>query len=130
MPRLSNHSYLLQHHYLRDQFLSMEKNNLFLLTANEQWDLFSFYFPHVQGSDELLLEHRASMTAFDRSMPQRAGRAYAKLQAIDKRMPAYVEHSKTKPKPTKNLPRQISVFGEVKPVLDPDAFVRIIKTME
>lgn len=130
MPRLTDQSYLLQHHHLRDQFLSMEKNNFFLLAASEQWDLFSYFFPHEQGSDELLLEHRATMTAFDRSLPHRAGRAYAKLQAIDKSMPAYVDYAKTRPRPTKNLPRQISVYGQVKPVLDPDAFVRIIKTME
>lgn len=130
MPRLTNQSYLLQHHHLRDQFLYVKKNNFFLLSANEQWDLFSYFFPHDQGSDELLLEHRASMSAFDRSLPHRAGRAYAKLQAIDKRMPAYLEYAKTRPKPKKNLPRQIRVYGQVKPELDPDAFVRIIKTME
>ena len=129
MPRLTNQSYLFQHHQLRHQFLSIEKNNFFLLTANEQWDLFSYFFPHEQGSDELLLEHRATMTAFDRSLPHRAGRAYAKLQAIDQRMPAYVDYAKTRPKPIKNQQRQISVYGQVKPVLDPDAFVRIMKTM-
>ena len=90
----------------------------------------TYFFPQEQGSGDLLVEHRASMTAFDRSLPHRAARAFAKLQAIDKRMPAYVEYIKTRPKPPKNLPRQISVYGQVKPVLDPNAFVRIIKTME
>jgi hypothetical protein len=54
-----------------------------LLTPNEQWDLHNFYVVTQEMTDPELRLHRRLMMDVDPSLPQRAGRAYAKLQRGD-----------------------------------------------
>lgn len=54
-----------------------------LLAPNEQWDLHNFYLVTQEMTVTELQLHRQVVKSIDPSLPQRAGRAYAKLERGD-----------------------------------------------
>lgn len=132
MPRLTNHTYLLQCRQLRAHWRDPSKNAFFLLTPNEQWSLYAYFLPNENLSDHDLLIHREDISSFDPSLPQRAGRAFSKLWVVSRRIEAYREQMKSRPKthPKKNTEKKVVLFSEVHPVLDPDQIARILLRYE
>jgi hypothetical protein len=51
-----------------------------LLSSSDQWAIHRFYAPTDDIDDKTLRDYRRSVTKIDPSLPQRAGRAYAKLK--------------------------------------------------
>lgn len=79
-----------------------------LLSSKEQWDLHNFYLVTQDVTDSELRLHRQVVKQVDPSLPQRAGRAYAKLKqgnwkqvdyAVTSKGHAIVVRSVVKPKP-------------------------------
>ncbi|UOT06792.1 hypothetical protein MPY17_14055 [Rhodococcus opacus] len=123
MPRLTPNNYSAHHQYLR--YIWTEETGLFgHLHWDEQLDLHHFFAPAKDLSEAELRAHRQTATANDRSLPQRAGRALAKLEAIrdereDERfMEEQVRELQLKPVKTAGGRRQPVVYGVVRP--EPD----------
>jgi len=96
-----------------------------MLTAMEQWDLHEFFELTKKLTDEQLVAHRKSLT--DRSLPQRAGRAYVRLAMFTDRL----EQERAAPKPPtkkrkRGAPYAVSVEGLVNPDLTPEMLAKII----
>ncbi len=126
MPRLTNQSYLSQRHQLRDVWADSARNAFPLLSPSEQWSLYAYYLPQEQLSDQQLIEHRVDITALDPSLPQRAGRAFARLKLLGERLPAYREARSMAPNRAKGTATELHVFGEVKPDLDADRMAQML----
>ena len=81
MPRLTNSHFLLRHHFLAALWSDEEFRALFsILDPNEQWDVHQYYQTLNTDSEKEVIETRTTVNAGDRSLTQRAGRAYAKLE--------------------------------------------------
>jgi hypothetical protein len=128
MPRLTNQSYLLQCHQLRDHWRDESKNAFFLLTPTEQWTLFTYFAPSEKLTDDELIIHREDISSYDPSLPQRAGRALSKLWAASKRLDEYRAQVVPMPRPrmAKNAEKRIVIFSEVHPVMDPAKMAQIL----
>jgi hypothetical protein len=128
MPRLTNQSYLLQCHQLRDHWRDESKNAFFLLTPTEQWALFTYFAPSEQLTDDELIIHREDISSYDPSLPQRAGRALSKLWAASKRLEEYRAQVIPMPRPrmAKNAEKLVVLFSEVHPVMDPVKMAQIL----
>lgn len=83
MPRLTNTNYLQQRHHLCHLWFAQDGGSVSRLSATEQWDLHGFYGITEQFDEKQILAYRAEVTREQPSLPQRAGRAYAHLQAIE-----------------------------------------------
>jgi hypothetical protein len=97
-----------------------------LLSASEQWSLYAYYLPPQQLNNQELIEHRADITSLDTSLPQRAGRALARLKLLEERLPVYRELVSTRPKRGKGAPTDLHVFGEVKTNLDTERVAQVL----
>lgn len=129
MPRLTTRTYLQQHHQLRQYWRSSE-NAFFLLSAKQQWDLYAFYFPHEPFTDPQLVAARQHMTAFDPSLPQRAGRAFTRLARLSHDYLAYQQELDARPARKKGAAYRVRILGEVHPEIDVDKFVKILINYE
>ena len=81
MPRLTTKHYreihhLLNHHWFNDPAPYCH------LSANEQWDLHTFFWGYKELSDVALCEHRRTVSKQDCSLPQRAGRALERFNRV------------------------------------------------
>jgi hypothetical protein len=95
-----------------------------LLTPKGQWDLHSFYLVTQEMTDTELRLHRRVVKQVDSSLPQRAGRAYAKLRrgewkridyAMTPKGRAITIHSVVKPQPDlQRLARAVLRYTEQK----------------
>lgn len=132
MPRLTNQSYLVQCHQVRDHWHDASKNAFFLLTPSEQWTLFTYFAPSEKLSDDELIIHREDISSYDPSLPQRAGRALSKLWVASKRLEVYRAQVIPMPRPRmkKNTAKRLVIFSEVHPVLDPAKFAQILLNYE
>lgn len=128
MPRLTDHAYLLQRAELHKHWLDEPSRVFFLLSASEQWALHLYYLPSTQLSDQTLLEHRQDISVYDPSLPQRAGRAMARLRLMEQRLELY--RKAQKPKRRKGAPYNVRVLSEVHPEIDVDKFVKILLSYE
>ena len=128
MPRLTNQSYLLQAHKVRDHWRDASKNAFFLLTPTEQWTLFTYFAPSEKLADDELIIHREDISSYDPSLPQRAGRALSKLWAASKQLEEYRAQVVPMPRPRmkKNSEKLVVLFSEVHPVLDPAKMAQIL----
>jgi hypothetical protein len=128
MPRLTNQSYLLQCHQVRDHWRDDSKNAFFLLTPTEQWTLFTYFAPSEKLTDNELIIHREDISSYDPSLPQRAGRALSKLWAASKRLEDYRAQVIPMPRPrmAKNTERRIYIFSEVNLAPDPVKMAQIL----
>jgi hypothetical protein len=130
MPRLTDQSYLLQQHDLRDHWLDESRNAFLLLSANEQWDLHLYYAPNLRLGGETLIEHRQDISTYDPSLPQRAGRALAKLRITEQRLQSYRVAPKPARKKKKNAPYELHVLGEVHPEINAELLVKALLNYE
>ena len=128
MPRLTNQSYLLQAHQVRDHWRDESKSAFFLLTPTEQWSLFTYFAPSERLTDDELVFHREDISSYDPSLPQRAGRALTKLWTASKRLEEYRAQVIPMPRSrmAKNAEKRIVVFSEVHPVMDPAKMAQIL----
>lgn len=82
MARLTNTSYLKQHHQLKKEWLSENGGAFALLSASGQWLLHEFYEFTKDLSDGDLVTHRNLISRAQPSLPQRAGKAIARLALL------------------------------------------------
>lgn len=82
MPRLTTHTYLSRHYQLKE--LWIQNQHRFLnLSYKDQIALHMYCLLSLEKSKAELLEHRRNVEIGDSSLPQRAGRAYARLARGD-----------------------------------------------
>ena len=80
MPRLTNNDFLKRHHFLKRLWEDESLQSLYgMLLPQEQWDVHQYYQMVNTGSPTEILETRTTVNLGDESLPQTAGRAYAKL---------------------------------------------------
>ena len=116
MPRLTTSTYFLHHHQLK--VLWITRQSWFAdLSPQEQWALHRFYAITQEMTDAELRLHRRLVGPVDPSLPQRAGRAYAKLKRREWKPVVYIMSEKA---------RGITVRAVVKPVPDPDRYAKAI----
>lgn len=81
MPRITNQQYINIHRTLRqlweDDFRHFEK-----LSGNDQLTLHQYFAPSKELSDDELLAHRQAVTLEEPSLPNQAGKTWARLQRI------------------------------------------------
>ncbi len=106
MPRLSNQQYLQRHHVLRELWLNNQPQ-FARVGVSQQWELHAYFLPSKDLTDKELLEHRQAITKEDRSLPHKAGKAFAALR------------SPRKPRSRSDMQsHQLGVYAVAKPELD------------
>lgn len=83
MPRLTTPTYLSHHHQLKALWAT-DPRPFADLTWNDQLDLHRYYLLTLDKTEAELIAHRHNVHLGDPSLPQRAGRAYAKLMRGEK----------------------------------------------
>jgi hypothetical protein len=78
MPRLNTPTYLPHHHQLKELWL-VHQRVFSYLSPSDQLDLHKYFQFASSKTEAELLEHRHNVHALDPSLPQRDGRAYARL---------------------------------------------------
>jgi len=94
MPRLSNTEYLIRHAMIRSAWRA-DKRYFSLLTYKQQRDLLHYFRPDLNGTDDVLLQHRIKVTKQDPSLPHRAAKAFLVLLRSPSEQPA--TRAKAKP---------------------------------
>jgi hypothetical protein len=125
MTRLTNTTYLTQHHQLKDEWLSESGGAFIMLSPTEQWTLHSYYEFTKNLTDHELLAHRAAISKARPSLPQTAGKAFARLRIFTERLVEYraAPHPNTQ---KKGSPYEVRVFSQVNPVIDPKVMANIL----
>ncbi|MCS4275153.1 hypothetical protein M2390_000311 [Mycetocola sp. BIGb0189] len=104
MPRLTNNDFLMRHRFLKRLWEDEHLKSLYgLLAPNEQWDVHQYYQTINTGSDTEIIETRTTVNTGDESLPQCAGRAYAKLFYAFQQISAAMDISVSNPEEA--LPR-------------------------
>lgn len=104
MPRLTNNDFLIRHRFLKRLWEDEHLKSLYgLLAPNEQWDVHQYYQTINTGSDAEIIETRTTVNPGDESLPQCAGRAYAKLFSAFRQIAAAMDISVSNPEEA--LPR-------------------------
>jgi hypothetical protein len=83
MPRITPITYISRHHQLK-QLWSEYPRWFSYLTPNDQMALHTYYLLTLDKTDEELLTHHSNVKIGDSTLPQRAGRAYARLERGDR----------------------------------------------
>jgi hypothetical protein len=78
MPRLNKSTYLQNHHQLKTVW-EIDQRPFAYLNSRDQLDLHKYFQFASDKTETELIEHRRNVHKLDLSLPQRAGRAYAKL---------------------------------------------------
>ena len=86
-----------------------------MLSPSEQWTLHAYFEFTKKLTDTELLAHRQSVSLISPSLPQRAGRAYARFRLFSERIPDYVDRRSQAPKRRKGATMQLAVLSEVHP---------------
>lgn len=125
MTRLTNTTYLIQHHQLKAEWFSESGGAFIMLSPTEQWTLHSYYEFTKPLSDDQLLAHRAAVSKAQPSLPQSAGKALAKLATFTKRLEIYraTPHPNTR---KKGAPYKVRVLSQVSPEIDPKMMAKIL----
>lgn len=130
MPRLTDQTYLQQRRHLREHWLDEPTRAFLLLSSSEQWALHAYYLPSMKLDDNISLEHRHDISAYDLSLPQRAGRALSRLNLMILRLDDYRDVAKAYPKPKRGARYELRILSEVHPEIDIDQFVKILLNYE
>lgn len=127
MPRLSHFVYLQHRLALRADWLA-GGFAFVVLTAEEQWAIHDFYEPTLDLSEDELRELRRRVTREQPSLPQRAGKAYARIAPFigDQHPPMLGGTSAVVAGQRKGELRRLTVWGEVHPHVDPAAMAKIL----
>ena len=80
MTRLTNTTYLAQHHQLKSEWLSEGGGAFVMHSPTEQWALHGYYEFTKNLNDGELLAHRAAASRVEPSLPHRAGKAFTRLR--------------------------------------------------
>ena len=96
-----------------------------MLSPTEQWALHSYYEFTKHLTDNELLAHRAVISKAQPSLPQRAGKALARLALFSKRLEIYRATPHAKPR-NKGAPYQVRVISQVNPDIDPKVMAKIL----
>lgn len=88
MPRLTDET-LLRYHQELHAVWSSGSASVFLLEATEQWALHEYFRFTESLSRSVLLEHRRAVSVDSGSLPQCAGRAFAKWRVCHRWLEAY-----------------------------------------
>jgi hypothetical protein len=125
MTRLTNTTYLLQHHQLKDEWSSESGGAFIMLSPTEQWALHIYYEFTKRLTDSELLAHRATISKSQPSLPQTAGKAFANLAIFTERLEVYraAPHLNTR---EKGAPYEIRVLSQVNPNIDPKVMAKIL----
>ena len=128
MTRLTNITYLIQHHQLKSEWFSESGGAFTMLSPAEQWALHSYYEFTKHLTDSELLAHRAAVSKAKPSLPQTAGKAFAKLSTFTKRLEVYrsTPHPKAR---KKGAPYEVRVLSQVNPDIDPKVMAKILIEM-
>ena len=122
MTRLTNTTYLTQHHQLKIEWFSEHGGAFIMLSPTEQWALHRYYEFSKHLTDTELLAHRAALTRAQPSLPHRAGKAFTRLRLFSERLSSHQDkisapdYQKTKHR--KGAPTYLTVFSEVHPEID------------
>lgn len=121
MPRLTDETYLLTRTRLVTLW-NTEPNLFAVLKPGEQWALHDYYAVAEKLSRDEAIAHRKSIA--DEALPQRAGRAVAKLTLGLQEL----EEKRKRPSAPmlRKAKRRIVAHSVVNPALDPDAFAKLI----
>jgi hypothetical protein len=125
MTGLTNTTYMLQHHKLKAEWFSASGGAFIMLKPAEQWALLGYYEFTKQLSDSVLLVHRAAVCKTQSSLPQTAGKAFAKLATFTERLEVY----RVAPYPSirkKGAPYKVHVLSQVNPDIDPKVMTKIL----
>lgn len=126
MARISDHDFLDAHRRLK-RWWDTDVGLYGYLRPGEQWDLHVFFQPSKDLTDEQLLEHRRTITEEEPGLPQRAGKALAKLRreaemvAVQRAAAASRPRAYVKPKD-----RQVTVQAVVRPEIDASRLARAL----
>lgn len=125
MTRLTNTTYLTQHHQLKAEWFSESGGAFIMLSPTEQWTLHSYYEFTKHLTDDELLAHRAAVSKAQPSLPQSAGKAFARLRLFSERLAKYraAPHPNTR---KKGAPYEARIFSQVNPDIDPKEMARIL----
>lgn len=109
MPRLTNNDFLMRHRFLKRLWEDEHLKSLYgMLLPQEQWDVHQYYQMINTGSDADIIETRTTVNLEDESLPQCAGRAYAKLFSAFQQIAATAGHHVTDLEDTLALIEEVS----------------------
>lgn len=109
MPRLTNNDFLMRHRFLKRLWEDESLQSLYgELLPQEQWEIHQYYQMINTGSGADIVETRTTVNAGDESLPQCAGRAYAKLFGAFQQIAATAGHHVTGPEDTFTLFEEVS----------------------
>jgi hypothetical protein len=128
MPRLTTKHYLeihqmLNYHWFHDPALYCQ------LSANEQWDLHTFFWGYKELSDVALGEHRRTISKQDPSLPQRAGRALSRFKRVVE-LRTQIEPGQLSFKRAPKGSCKVVTYPLVQPELDLAQLARVIIAIE
>lgn len=78
MPRLTRRDYIAHHNFLK-QIWDQHSELFAVLPVKQQWEVHRYYQLSHDLSEEQLVDHRKTIEREDPSLPQRASKAYARL---------------------------------------------------
>jgi hypothetical protein len=122
MTRLTNTTYLTQHHQLKNEWFSESGGAFIMLSPTEQRTLHSYYEFTKHLLDTELLAHRAAVSKSQPSTPHRAGKAFTRLRLFSDRLSSHQDKISTpgyqRTKHRKGAPTQFTILSEVHPEID------------
>lgn len=122
MSRLTDRDYLTAHRQLRALWTSSQQA-FAQTTYRDQLALHRYFSPALDEPDDNHLAHRRWISEVDPSLPQRAGRAYQRLQrAMATAQPAPSATVRTPP----DAPRRLRVQGLARPETDVERIAQVI----
>jgi len=128
MPRLATLDYLNQRAALREEWFERGAYAFVVLSPTEQFHLHDFFELTKDLSPLEVVAHRKDITVRRPSLPQRAGRAFARIRPfLNMRLyPTPVRPAGERPRTWIAGDRKVRVFSQVHPELDPKVFAKII----
>jgi hypothetical protein len=82
MPRVTFAGYLKRRSKLVHEYTRHDSNAFVVLESHQQWGLYEYFQPRRQLTDNELMAHHEACAQQDPSLPQRAGRAYGRIEPI------------------------------------------------
>lgn len=128
MPRLATIDYLRQRAALREEWFVRDAYAFAVLSPTEQFAVHDFYELTKNLSPLELIAHRRDITARRPSLPQRAGRAFARIRPFLNLPPEpfKAELAESRARTWSAKDRHVYVQSLVKPDLDAAEFAKII----
>lgn len=127
MPRLTNQDYLDNRELLRRDWFERGGVAFIQLDARDQQLLHRYYAPTRECSETEALRFRAEVSAGERSLPQRAGRAFAHIEPLLlEDWPIF--RNMTQPVPSRQA-RTIVAYGLLRPEIDLEKLARVMQEL-